>query len=91
MGKEMKATEIIAAVRCARCGKLHVADSKDYVNFYGDVIVGLDEPILSNTDGKGKVATSTVYCRSQECLGYLWGQLLPDGDGFNVTNVRGEG
>jgi hypothetical protein len=78
MSRGVKAIEIIASVKCAKCGKLHEAESTDYVHFYGNVIVGLDDVILSNTDEKGRVVSSTIYCRTRGCLGYFLGQLLPE-------------
>jgi hypothetical protein len=62
-------TKTEQVVTCAICGKKHSLDSKEFVVFYGDVMVGLDSPAVSgNIDDKGKIIGSSVLCLEHEAV-----------------------
>lgn len=82
-----QALNVIASVKCSHCGEVHDADSDRYVVFYGDVTIGTAEQVIGgNIDDKGKLASSTIYCRKEECLGKPFGMIL--GGEISVTRVR---
>jgi hypothetical protein len=62
-------TKTEQVVTCAICGKKHSLDSKEFVVFYGDIMVGLDSPAVSgNIDDKGKIIGSSVLCLEHEAV-----------------------
>jgi len=62
-------TKTEQVVTCAICGKKHSLNSKEFVVFYGDVMVGLDSPAVSgNIDDKGKIVGSSVLCLEHEAV-----------------------
>ena len=71
------ATQAISVVRCVQCGKLHPVDTDGYVVIYGDIMVGADGEVLAgNINDKGKVVSSTVYCRGPNCLALIFRGML---------------
>ena len=78
-----KATKTVNVVECSACSAMHLAESNSYVVIYGNISIGLDQPVIEdNIDDKGKVAHSTIYCRKLECLKplfqFMLGSTLPD-------------
>ena len=59
-------------VTCDICGERHLLSSKDFIILYGDVMVGLEDPVLiGNIDDKGKITGSVVFCTKHEFVGKL--------------------
>ena len=56
--------EIVKAVRCDKCNKLHEAtpENKDFVTIHGNINVGLSESLVENSLENGKVISVSVFC-----------------------------
>lgn len=58
---------ILKAVKCIRCEKLHelIPDSREFVTVHGNIMIGLNGGIIGNNfDEEGKLKKITVFCTS---------------------------
>jgi len=64
------ALNVVASVKCEKCGDVHDADSDGFITIFGDITQGTEKSVFekSNFDEKGKLASSTVRCRGK-CVG----------------------
>ena len=57
------------AVKCLVCGHLHATDADTFVSVHGNVCIGIGGgEIGNNLDKDGRVASVSIYCRSERCL-----------------------
>jgi hypothetical protein len=57
------------AVKCLVCSKLHAIDSEDFVSVHGNICIGLGGgEVGNNLDETGRVASVSIYCRTDRCL-----------------------
>lgn len=63
-----KSMPVVTGLRCETCGKLHDAKGDTFMIIAGDIILGTDNPIVSNNiDASGRLVKATVLCRKMSC------------------------
>ena len=82
------ALKLIASVKCEACGAVHNAEMQTYVAFYGDVMLGMEQPLIDGNIGdKGKLNGSTVFCANEKCLKDVLTGML--GEDVSISRKRG--
>jgi len=60
--------EIIEAVKCTECGKLHRLDEETYLTFIGNLHVGSGGGLLGNGNWDGVGVPVSYWCVNKGCL-----------------------